>query len=843
TYEIQTEYHPRSRRCAETFPAENYGGGPPRVVPHAEPWAPFFNTHEDFLLSEILLEGGISKDLSDKLIKLVNRCVSGKGTLTLTSYSEVLAAWERASLKLTPFEVVTISVPYLDRQVAYDVPHRALWEWATDLVQDPQLAPHFHWDAEKIYRCSGESKVRVFHEPWSAEAFWNVQSQIPEGGSPLGLILYADKTKLSSFGTTMGYPVVARCANLPASIRNSNGFGGGRVVGWLPIVKNDPKEDGKPQFVNFKRAVWHESFRVVVQSIVDHSKMGCWLKCGDGIKRWLFPTVLILSADYEEQCVMSLIRGTTSKFPCPVCLVKSDELSNITGTKIWPHRTATQSQELVHQARSLKTAAQRDTFLSEHGLRSVDNVFWSLQNSDPHRALSFDRLHSNNSGLFGHHLWEQFKALISGYGRREAAQIDAQFCAVPRWSGLNHFQQVMEVAFTDGTKYEDISKIIVFVAHNVIPRHDKEGWQLLRCLRSFTIVDLYLSFEEHTADTIATGRCELTRFGQLMQEYIDISIPMDGGPPKNWNFPKMHALVHSFDDIEAKGASRNYNTKPNEKLHGPLKKSFARQTNFKNILRIEHINFVASLIRSQIDEVDDIASSDVTSGGNPFEPSPGPSVPSSSITQGLELQGKVFVASQVTLRSQQSKTTFASLSAFGGALHARLSTWLTNELVANHEDLPGVIKFHLDDQVMEYRSIRVVYESKVDWKQYVDLLYCSPSFHNRERRDCVIVRTTNGYFFAQLLLIFTCSVANTTYPICLVQPLDAHIGTHTAKDRDLRLHRIRARPNITEFIFAQTIVRGAPIIQDFRRAGDYYVMDVADHTGDLFLRCKEIFPS
>lgn len=45
----------------------------------------------------------------------------------------------------------------------------------------------------------------------------------------------------------------------------------------------------------------------------------------------------------------------------------------------------------------------------------------------------------------------------------------------------------------------------------------------------------------------------------------------------------MHALVHSFDDIEAKGASRNYNTKPNEKMHGPLKKSYARRTNFRDV--------------------------------------------------------------------------------------------------------------------------------------------------------------------------------------------------------------------------------------------------------------------
>jgi hypothetical protein len=64
-----------------------------------------------------------------------------------------------------------------------------------------------------------------------------LQTQIPEGGKPLALILYADKTRLSSFGTAQGYPVVARCANLPASIRNGNGIGGGRVVGWLPIVR------------------------------------------------------------------------------------------------------------------------------------------------------------------------------------------------------------------------------------------------------------------------------------------------------------------------------------------------------------------------------------------------------------------------------------------------------------------------------------------------------------------------------------------------------------------------------------------------------------------------------
>jgi hypothetical protein len=55
-----------------------------------------------------------------------------------------------------------------------------------------------------------------------------------------------------------------------------------------------------------------------------------------------------------------------------------------------------------------------------------------------------------------------------------------------------------------------------------------------------------------------------------------------GESVKDWNFPKLHALVHSFDDVVAKGVTRNYNTKPNEKLHHPLKKAYMR-TNFKDV--------------------------------------------------------------------------------------------------------------------------------------------------------------------------------------------------------------------------------------------------------------------
>lgn len=65
-----------------------------------------------------------------------------------------------------------------------------------------------------------------------------IDSGAPERSKLVPFILYADKSKLSTFGTAMGYPIIARLASLPASIRNIEGVGGGCVVDWLPIVRS-----------------------------------------------------------------------------------------------------------------------------------------------------------------------------------------------------------------------------------------------------------------------------------------------------------------------------------------------------------------------------------------------------------------------------------------------------------------------------------------------------------------------------------------------------------------------------------------------------------------------------
>jgi hypothetical protein len=63
-------------------------------------------------------------------------------------------------------------------------------------------------------------------------------------------------------------------------------------------------------------------------------------------------------------------------------------------------------------------------------------------------------------------------------------------------------------------------QVVVFAAHNIFPQKvDEEGWLLLLCLRSFSILDLLLSFEVHTEETILAGRKEIEKFGSLIKVF------------------------------------------------------------------------------------------------------------------------------------------------------------------------------------------------------------------------------------------------------------------------------------------------------------------------------------
>ncbi|KAK7682341.1 hypothetical protein QCA50_014546 [Cerrena zonata] len=516
---IRIDFHPHSGKPTQIMTFEEYSqtfnndSSPP--IPEGNVFRPFC-TRGDFEFADLALNASLSNDQIDAFLKLFHDVKSGLCDITFKDHVDLSKTWEHAANLKTHWVKEDIHPEYTDTDIrTYEVWHRPIWDWTLDLLSDPILQSEFVWDAQRLFKYNDNHWTRFYDEPWTGDRWWEMQTTLPPNGKPVCYILYIDKSRLSSFGTAKAYPVIARLANLRTKIRNGRGIGRGQFVGWFPIVSEDANEEGKPRWTNFKRIVWHSSFMVVFQIIAKYSKLGYPWELIQRIISYLFPMILIFSADFEERCTVALTRGATSNFPCPICLVPAEMLMNL--LQDYPIRTALSAEAIVKQARIL-TQDSAEKLLKSYGLRDIDNGLWALCRSDPHAALSFDRLHAHESGLFADHILKEIKVRLNEIGNREIGRVTEQLRALPCWSGLNHFESALSVSFADGTKWEDISKILLFGCHNIITeRTSPEGYLLLKCLRSYLNLTMYLSLKLQTEDTIASGEQELLQYSTLIQ--------------------------------------------------------------------------------------------------------------------------------------------------------------------------------------------------------------------------------------------------------------------------------------------------------------------------------------
>lgn len=73
------------------------------------------------------------------------------------------------------FQNEKIVVPYEDEAREYDLWFRPMWDWVIELVRHPVLAQNFEWDAQQLSKYDGETWVRFYDEPWTANRFWQIQ--------------------------------------------------------------------------------------------------------------------------------------------------------------------------------------------------------------------------------------------------------------------------------------------------------------------------------------------------------------------------------------------------------------------------------------------------------------------------------------------------------------------------------------------------------------------------------------------------------------------------------------------------------------------------------------------
>ncbi|KAG2140495.1 uncharacterized protein EDB93DRAFT_1105900 [Suillus bovinus] len=282
------------------------------------------------------------------------------------------------------------------------------------------------------------------------------------------------------------------------------------------------------------------------------------------------------------------------------------------------------------------------------------------------------------------HLWKDFLFWISDLGWEAATKLNTNFDALPQWPNLAHFKVVMSVDFNDGSHHEDISKLVLFTAQNILlESQSKLGYLLLHCIHYYIELDMHTLFEVHTEETITAGRATLNKFSELMEEYITKSQPETN---KNWSFPKKHMITHIFNDILAKGA--------------------------------------ASSMHTELDELDNYSRK---ASNDPETNEP------------LDIEPVVHPVVHMHLGLKQGKHSFPNIMCTHGTNRAftdfqtKLNGFLNVFLPQNGIPLPDgpgrALHLRAEDEIIEFQFLQMNYESMVDWHLHQDLLWCSPKFY------------------------------------------------------------------------------------------------------------------
>ncbi|PBK88793.1 hypothetical protein ARMGADRAFT_1033774 [Armillaria gallica] len=386
-------------------------------------------------------------------------------------------------------------------------------------------------------------------------------------------------------------------------------------------------------------------------------------------------------------------------------------------------------------------------------------------------------------------------------------------------------------------------------------------------------------FGDHLCNTLQAGQTKWSIFIALIEKYNEAvreeyevakqaALKADKAPPKklpkNWDFSKIHSLKHLFDDIEAKGVTLNYNTKPNESMHGSFKESYHRCTNFKDIakqiLRVDQWYSASSFIRQQInlhDQQLEASQAHVAEAEAEVEEH---DASLANEEEAVMVQPDYTLAASVHGHHGKGggKLSIAEVEDKAAENHdyhgfrACLSKHMTEHFKKCPEELPLVNSataafegFSFEDlevllQIVRYKMLKSYYTSFADWMPTTDILRCSPSFNHCPRYNFVLAQTKAGPLFAQLVMIFKCNVHGKMFPLMLVQPFNQPAGGQSKqKDQDLGLYHVKTRPNGPPCLISiYSVLQGALLIEDTAAPKEYLAVDMVD--SDMFLRMQSL---
>ncbi|KAF8142215.1 hypothetical protein K438DRAFT_2114720 [Mycena galopus ATCC 62051] len=708
------------------------------------PWFPF-RTRADFEVAEIVVKGGLNAEFSNKLLDGVYGHTWGASNsrVTIQNSDQLAHVLESARRCGVTFRSGSIFASYKGQRQEIKFEYRDPWDFITMLLDDETLsATSIYNSVQKYY---GEGTVtevhqeRVIDEPNTADAWARFEDELPEADPfphcLLPLHFWLDEGLVTKRVTM--HPMVLRAVFQPGEIRNASGNGGGVLIGYMTSIcdPSDPSNRNTPQtleFAKYKMKVYQRVLRVIFSSLKPRSWSGEPIRCPDKYVRVFHPGILISSLDGKEAAYFNACRAALANFPCPKCLVNKCDLHKI--TSLFTSRTTATMRAVVLKAFRKNTKTDREKVLQNHGLHGVEHFLWDIRFSDPYAAYSYDTLHSDDLGKWGHHLWPLLLDELEKL--KQKGPLAENMRRFPRWPNLKHFNQVTTVHFTDGQSFYDNLKCILPCIVELFPPNNS----LVHCIRAYQCYRIM----------VGMGCMPERRLQQLdvcIQNYEYWCSMVAGEYGKSFDFFKQHAVGHVIRDIRDKGTTNHGSTCPGEGFQQEACDAYAR-TNGKNaahqMTRIDEIQEAVARIRMYINNYD-AAQHEPEDNEEDLDETPLDPLDSAHWAFGAPVPGHL-VNSRALEEANNHSPTFVNFD-------FRLREFISETFPEEY------IKYEDTIMIRQFKCVYVSYQSLEDWRGARDILRCNPSFHQNVRYDCCLVNMTDpGLHFARLRALFRCNL-------------------------------------------------------------------------------------
>ncbi|KAG1829953.1 hypothetical protein EV424DRAFT_1583845 [Suillus variegatus] len=386
----------------EELPLGSPGLHLPKFTTESLPWAPFRNL-QDFEYTEIAVR------------RMHNGWAIGS-RITLRNHKDM----EQVLMAARAYVVQegTVSAEYNGQTFTFKFPYRDPWEVYQSWITDPTLSQEINWYPVRKYLCEDGKEVAIYDDINTGTLWWDIQDTLPNVHGLLHCFL-------------------------PAIFWLDKGMITKRIHD--PSDPSDRNSADKIAFACFKREVYHKVLSVVFGSLRSRGRCGEAMKCGDQIQWVIYPGIPIVSVDSEESWALTSTRAGLADYLCPKCFVHNCSQHDL--ASVFEPRTIEGMMQGYHDAIECQTKSGLE-------LHRTFNFFWSLPHSDPYLAISYDKLHADDLGKFGKHLWRLLLSILEDLNVK--GQLTINMRGVDRWLNLKHFLNVTTIEYADGTAYFDI---------------------------------------------------------------------------------------------------------------------------------------------------------------------------------------------------------------------------------------------------------------------------------------------------------------------------------------------------------------------------------------------------